>query len=204
MRTPWQDTGVAVRRPLAVLLIAIAIVAIAMTWPSPAPAEARPPAEPLGPNEFFLKIDGIEGESTAVGHQGELDIPSWSWGVATAGGLIAGRPEFTEVKIATTTSKASPQLMLACAQGKHFRTAILTARHASLTGEDPPPYLKITLNDVVVSSLQTSGANADQPPTEQLTLAFAQIVMEYRQQNADGSLGEVIRSGWDVKRNRPL
>ena len=31
--------------------------------------------------DFFLKIDGIEGESTQKGHEKEIEIQSWSFGV---------------------------------------------------------------------------------------------------------------------------
>ncbi len=30
--------------------------------------------------DYFLKIDGIEGESQDAKHKGEIDVESWSWG----------------------------------------------------------------------------------------------------------------------------
>ncbi|MGB7991069.1 MAG: type VI secretion system tube protein Hcp, partial [Candidatus Methylophosphatis roskildensis] len=30
--------------------------------------------------DFFLKIDGIEGESADSKHKKEIDVLSWSWG----------------------------------------------------------------------------------------------------------------------------
>lgn len=30
--------------------------------------------------DFFLKIDGIKGESTDKAHKGEIEIESFSWG----------------------------------------------------------------------------------------------------------------------------
>ena len=35
--------------------------------------------------DFFLKIEGIEGESEDRAHKGEIEILSWSWGVTNAG-----------------------------------------------------------------------------------------------------------------------
>jgi len=31
--------------------------------------------------DYFLKIDGVDGESTDDKHKGEINIESWSWGV---------------------------------------------------------------------------------------------------------------------------
>ncbi len=30
--------------------------------------------------DYFLEIDGVEGESTDAGHKGEIDVLSFSWG----------------------------------------------------------------------------------------------------------------------------
>jgi type VI secretion system secreted protein Hcp len=221
MRTKWQDTGAALRWPAALALIAIAILAVSLSWPTRAPAvpteepaatatkpgKDRPPVPAAQAHDHFLKLDSIEGESTDVDHQGEIEVHSWSWGVSHSGtpggggGGGGGKAEFTDLTFSAATSKASPQLMLACAQGKHLKSAVLTVRKP---GDRPQEYLKITLTDVMVTSFQASGSNASELPVEQFTLGYAQIVMEYRQQKPDGSLGEVIRSGWDVKNNRPL
>ena len=30
--------------------------------------------------DYFLKIPGVDGESTDAGHKNEIEILSWSWG----------------------------------------------------------------------------------------------------------------------------
>ena len=40
--------------------------------------------------DYFLKIAGIDGESTADGHKGEIDLESWSWGESNPGAGSAG------------------------------------------------------------------------------------------------------------------
>ena len=35
---------------------------------------------------WFLKIDGVQGESTDISHKDEIDVLSWSWGVAHPSG----------------------------------------------------------------------------------------------------------------------
>jgi type VI secretion system secreted protein Hcp len=40
--------------------------------------------------DFFLKIDGIDGESKDSKHKGEIDIESFSWGATQTGTSHAG------------------------------------------------------------------------------------------------------------------
>lgn len=216
MRTKWQAAQPALRWPLMMVVIALAALAVVISWPTRAPAnptedgsvaavqpsEDRSPASASGASDYFLNIDGVEGESTDDKHKGEIDLLSWSWGASSSTPLVgAGKAEFTDVTFTMATSKASPVLMLACAQGKHFKTAVLTVRGS---GEGKEEYLKVTFSDVVVTSFQVSGSSSDARPVEEVSLVFGQIRMEYRQQNPDGSMGDWIRTAWDVKRNRPL
>lgn len=159
----------------------------------------QPDLTTSGGGDTFLALDGIVGESTDDHHRGAIDIQSWFWGVSSTDTQVVGRPKFTDLTFTTSTSRASPALMLACAQGRHLRQAVVTVRQA---GEDRRELLKITLTDVAVTSFQQAGAGGR--PAEQFALAYAQLVLEYRLQQPDGSPGEVIRSGWDLKRNRPL
>ena len=41
-------------------------------------------------DRWFLKIDGIDGDSTSVQHKGEIDVQSWSWGVTQTGSSSGG------------------------------------------------------------------------------------------------------------------
>ena len=51
--------------------------------------------------DYFLRIDGIEGESADAKHKGEIDVLSWSWGASNTGtgrareGAWAGLPSRT-------------------------------------------------------------------------------------------------------------
>lgn len=97
------------------------------------------------------------------------------------------------------TSVASPRLLVACASGEHFRNAVLS-------GQGPAgDFLKITLEDVLVTAYATAGSKAANPsPVDSFALAFSKIRVEYRPQKPDGSLGPPVKAGWDVKANRKL
>ena len=56
---------------------------------------------------------------------------------------------------------------------------------------------------MLVTSFEVN-ATTDNGPVDEVSLAFAQIVVDYREQNADGSPGAVTHAGWDVKTNKKL
>lgn len=154
----------------------------------------------------FLKVDGIGGESQDARHQGEIELLSFSWGEAqlgasgAGGGGGAGKVQIHDLHFTATMSKASPQLMQACASGQHLKSAVLSGRRPGKSQQD---YLVITLSDVLVSSYQV-GAVDPTAPVDQVALSFARITLDYRPQKADGSLDAAVHAGWDVKANKKI
>ncbi len=87
--------------------------------------------------DLFLKLDGIPGESTDFRHKGEIVLESFSWGetnagthVAPTGGAAAGKVSMQDFHFTSRVSKASPLLMLSCANGQHIKTGVVTVRKA--------------------------------------------------------------------------
>jgi type VI secretion system secreted protein Hcp len=157
--------------------------------------------------DYFLKIDGIEGESVDDKHAGWIDVDSWSWGetqtaaASPGGGAGAGKVAMQDFQFAARMSKASPKLFLACASGQHFKEARLAGRKA---GKGQQDFLTWTFSDVLVSSYQTSGSEDDDLPRDTASLNFAKIRVDYRPQKADGSLDAPVSAGWDRKANTKI
>ena len=158
--------------------------------------------------DYFLKIDGVEGESTQTGHKGEIDVESWSWGESHAGstgagggGGAAGRVTMNDFGFTMSLNKASPKLFLACAEGNHIKAGWLAARRGG--GKAADYFLKWTFSDLLVSSYQT-GASAGDVPHDQVSFSFSKIEVEYKEQKPDGSFGSAFKAGWDVKANKKL
>lgn len=158
--------------------------------------------------DYFLKIEGIEGESGDHKHKNEIDLESWSWGATNSGthhsggGGGAGKVSMQDFHFVMRCNKASPKLLLANAGGDHIKSAILTCRKA---GKDQQEFLKITLTDVLVSSYQTGGSgHGDIIPTDQISLNFAKIEYGYKEQKPDGTLGGEVKAGWDLKANKKV
>jgi type VI secretion system secreted protein Hcp len=153
--------------------------------------------------DYFLKIDGIPGESQDSKHKDEIQVLSYSFGesqsgtMAFGGGGGAGKVQMQDFHFMMHVNKASPKLFLACATGDHIKSAILIARKA---GKGQQEYAKFTFTDILVTSYQTNGdASANSQPMDQISLNFAAIEIEYKVQNADGSLGAGTKVKYDLK-----
>jgi type VI secretion system secreted protein Hcp len=153
--------------------------------------------------DYFLKIDGIQGESNDSKHKNEIEIESFTWGEHQTGtashgsGLGAGRVQMQDFHFVMRINKSSPKLMLMCATGEHIKSAILTCRKA---GKEQQEYLKVTFSDLMVASYNTNGTGAsDVIPMDQIALNFTKVEMEYKEQKPDGSLGGAIKAFYDMK-----
>ncbi len=157
--------------------------------------------------DYFLKIDGVPGESADAKHKGEIQLESFSWGETNSsgagmgGGGGAGKVQIQDLVVTMLVSKASPKLMLGCATGKHYKEAVLTVRKA---GKSQQEFLVFKFKDVMVTSYQTGGSAQSDLLVDQASLGFSTIQMDYRPQKADGSLDAAVKAGWDLKQNKPL
>jgi type VI secretion system secreted protein Hcp len=159
--------------------------------------------------DYFLKIDGIPGESQDAKHKGEIDLASFTWpGVqhpvssGGGGGAGAGKATFSDFEVAMRVNKASPLLFLAAATGKHIKSAMLTARRA---GKEQQEFLVFKFSDVVISSYRTAAdTETGAVPVDHVAFDFGRITVDYRPQRADGTLDAAVEAGWDLKTNRPI
>ncbi len=155
--------------------------------------------------DYFLKLDGVQGDSTDSKHKGEIEPVSFGWGVSqsaapASGGAGAGKAQFRDLAFVQRTGKSSTTLFLACATGKHLKVATLTARKA---GGTPFEFLTIKLSDVLVSSFDASAADGEDS-FEHVTLRYARIEIAYRPQGPGGQALPALTAGFDVKKNKAL
>ena len=151
--------------------------------------------------DMFLKLTGIPGESTAIDHKDEIEILSYSFGmnntsIVAGSGAGAGKAVFQDLSLAKRLDKSTPPIMLACAQGKHITEAILTLTKSA--GDKPIVFMRVTLTDVIVSSIASSAAAGGDIPTESLSLNYGKIKVEYFQQHGDGSVVPAGVFSWSL------
>jgi type VI secretion system secreted protein Hcp len=154
--------------------------------------------------DMFLDIEGVKGESTDKTYKGKIDILAWSWGLSNSGTFMqgsgggAGKSNFQDISITKYIDLASPSLMLSCANGKHLTKGTIVIRKA---GESPLEYLKITLEKILVTSYSTGGSGGEERLTENISLNFAKVKVEYQQQDEKGGKAGSNDFGWNIAEN---
>jgi type VI secretion system secreted protein Hcp len=154
--------------------------------------------------DMFMDIAGLKGESRDKTHKEKIDVLAWSWGASNSGsahvggGAGAGKVNVQDLSFTKYVDKASPDLMLATCNGKHFGTATLTVRKA---GENPLEYMVIKMTDVLVTSVSTGGSGGEDRLTENVTLNFAKVEFKYTEQTATGGKGAMPEMKWDIAGN---
>lgn len=156
--------------------------------------------------DMFIKIGDIEGESTDAKHGKEIDILAWSWGMSQSGtthmggGGGSGKVNVQDISITKYVDASTHALMKACCDGTHYPEALLTVRKA---GKEALEYIKITMKELIVTSVSTGGSGGEDRLTENVSLNFAEFKLEYTPQNPDGSGGSAKEVGWNIAENVP-
>ncbi len=179
--------------------------------------------------DYFLKVDGIDGESADDKHKNQIELLSFSWGSANqgsagvGGGSGAGKVAISDFVVMKYLDKASPKLLEACTTGKHIGSVTLFCRKAGGGQQD---YNTIKLTDVLVSGYTATGCPIGRRmhypgttaqdhlhldfepddqiplPLEEITLNFGKIEYEYREQDSKGGMKGPVKTAWDVKANK--
>jgi type VI secretion system secreted protein Hcp len=154
--------------------------------------------------DMFLELDGIKGESVDHKHKDKIDILAWSWGMSNTGtfhqggGGGAGKANFNDLTITKYIARSSADLMYHCASGKHIAKGQVIVRKA---GDKPLEYLVIKLTDVLVTGASTGGSSHDERLTENVTLNFAKVAVEYKIQDEKGAGKDGGTFTWNIASN---
>ena len=155
-------------------------------------------------SDIFLCDPGgeIVGESEDPRHSQCLDVLSWSWGATKELGLTGGTGrddvigDVGDLAFVKWIDKSTPILMQSATKGKVFPKVEIHNYKSCCDAE----YLKITLEQALVTSYQTGGSAGDDRPTESVSLNFTKIQLCYTYLNTDGKPGsEPECYGWDVE-----
>jgi len=154
--------------------------------------------------DMFLELDGVKGESVDKAHKDKIDILGWQWGLSNSGtfhsgsGGGAGKASFTNITVTKYVDAASPNIMLFCANGKHFAKGKIIVRKA---GENPLEYLHVEFEKALVVSYSTGGGSGDERLIENVQLNFAKVKVEYTTQSEKGGKGTPQAFAWDIAAN---
>jgi type VI secretion system secreted protein Hcp len=154
--------------------------------------------------DMFIKIGSLKGESRDKTHKEEIDVLAWSWGMSNSGsahvggGAGSGKVNVQDLSFTKYIDKTTPDLMLAACNGKHFDKAVLVVRKA---GENPLEYVTITMEEVLITNVSTGGSGGEDRLTENVTINFAKVNVDYKEQTATGGVGATPSMGWNVAEN---
>jgi len=153
--------------------------------------------------DIYLKLDGVTGESKDQSHPDEIEVLSVSFGMHNSGsfgqgtGGGTGKVSIQDLVLTKYVDKASPTLMIKCAKGDHIDTGKLTVRKAGTGQQD---FYIIDLEKIVVSSVTNGGSNGGGDRlTENISLNFNKVTINYAPQKDDGSLDTKIEFSWDAE-----
>lgn len=155
--------------------------------------------------DTFIRIDGIEGESTDSQHKGWIEAFNYKLAVkqrisntaSSAGGAAAERADFEPFNFTIPMDKASPKLALACAAGAHIDEIRVEVCRA---GGDRVTYMTYRLCNCIIKRISTIGGGRF--PVESVSIDFGRIHWRYTQQkrSGGGALGQVA-AGWSREKN---
>jgi len=140
-------------------------------------------------SNVILKIDGITGESTVEGHEGEIDIITYSWNLSHNYSSTNGTLNVGPIIVIKYIDRASPILNYRLVTGYPFEEATL---NFSKTGEYFE-FLEIKMYNVRISKVSHGGMANDFRFTESVSLVFDKVCYSYTPQRPDGSGDATIK-----------
>jgi type VI secretion system secreted protein Hcp len=152
--------------------------------------------------DFYLKLDGIDGEAVTKGFEKQISLLSFSWGgsqtssVAGTGGSGAGKVDLANLSIMKHMDKATTPVFKAMVKGTHIKTGVLSATKA---GSDGKVFLKLSFEELFVTSQQVSASS--EIPTESVSFSYNQIKEEYWTQDEKGTLTATGSVTYNTKTN---
>ena len=150
---------------------------------------------------IYLRLDGIKGQTTAQGFEGQIEVASFSHSVvrplalATGStGAQVGPPELSEITLTKVTDASSVPLLKAFFLGKPIATGRISFTRTD--HENLIAYLSLDLANAWITSIATSSDEG--LPVEQLSLAADRLTWSFDDpldQNPAATVGFDLRLG---------
>lgn len=191
------------RNTLLIAASAAALGGLAATGAARGTSDAEPSAERETAGlaaSMYLRLDGIEGESTSDRYKGQIEVQAFSFGVTGAGGrtttgTVTTTATMQGLSITKRVDKSSPLLFQFAASGRVIPQGVLTIVSA---GAEQQEVARLKLGQIVVSAYQTGGGSASDA-TDSFSLTFGTIDYEYVPLDPAGKPGVPVTARWDVK-----
>jgi type VI secretion system secreted protein Hcp len=153
--------------------------------------------------DFFLKLDGIQGESQNEKFKNQIQLLSWNWGAANVssvsgtGGSGAGKADLTDFNFMTYFDKSTPKFFKNLTEGTHIKTGSMSAVKSGAKGA---PYLTVNFQEIFITSVQISGAGEN--PSVSISFTYNEMKIEYKEQDNAGNLTSTGAVTYNLKENK--
>jgi len=153
----------------------------------------------FGAVDYFWKIKGVEGESEKPGHENEIDVLAWSWGLSQSGSSGAidrgegGRANLEDLSVTKFIDSSTVSLLGSCCRGNPIPEVELLFFDSDRS--NLVPYLKYKMTSVLVTSYSTGGSGEEDRLTENVSLNYAKFEIVYNKLADPADPGQSVTLG---------
>jgi type VI secretion system secreted protein Hcp len=155
---------------------------------------------------MLMKIKDVPGTTDMAGYEKQIEVLSYSHGVAmqVTGDVsnterTSGKPRMQDFHVTKYIDKSTPLINQKCCEATNLGEVQLTVGRNDAGAVIP--FIVYTLSDVVISSVSVGGGGGDKP-VESLSLNFSGIKWDYTAQKEAGGKDGVVAGSWDVAANK--
>ena len=140
------------------------------------------PCVSLAGFDLFIRVEGVNGESTDERHNDWIDGISYSSNIVSDGGRVC----FNDISIAKYYDKSSPTLSLYAAMATRIDNVQI---EFCRDGGDKQRFLEILIDGAAITSVSSGGSavGTEGSPQESVTFSFNNIRWTYTLFNPDGT-----------------
>jgi type VI protein secretion system component Hcp len=166
------------------------------------PAVQVPASSPL---HYYLKVDGVTGDSTVKGFEGWFAVDGYDIGVqntasigSAGGGAGVGKPQFSPLTVDIHSLTGLTSLLSDVATGE-LKSGVELVGVETIKDQNIKAY-DLKLSDVLVSSFKNDPSAAGVETS--LTFNFAKIELTEQPVAKNGTLGTPETASWDLLLNK--
>ena len=139
---------------------------------------------------MFMKVDAIDGGVTSKGHETWTNILAWNHGMVmptsprrhAAGGASFESCSHSNFTVTKEMDSSTDDFLKGLWSGKHYgKVEFVCYRTVGDTGasQNAVPYLKIELEDAIISDWSVSGSDGSGLPVETMSFNYAKVTYTY-------------------------
>ena len=148
-------------------------------------------------SNFYMQIDGIDGESEAKSYEKQIEIFSWGHGfsqptssVRASSGATVEKAHHGDLSISKNIDAATDGILKSVWTGAMIANVTITCLRSDGNADNAPiAYLVVKMEEVIISSYSISGGGGALP-AENITFNYGKVTYTYNQQKkADSTTG---------------